>query len=461
MPDGGTTDQWIRALRSLGRHPFLRAENRCPHPASGAAQILALDRPTREGLCVAARDKRVIAAALLAAATGGFSLLIPYATSPQVLTAACAEAGVGTVLTDDEDTELPRGLEALVLSWDEVAEGPTNGPLTFAPEHPFVWLYTGGTTAAPRIWAKTPRNLFGEAAFLAGHFGIGPSDHVLTTVPVQHIYGLLFSVAIPLVSGATTSNRTPFLPQVIRDTVMDEEATILVSSPIHYRAKSIVAPETECLRLAFSSGSPLAPTDAARFEQTTGLGITEVYGSTETGGLATRDWRRGEAEWRSLETTEWRLDLDRLLVRSPFLSPNLPLDAEGWFRTGDRAEALARGSFRLLGRADGVVKVGGRRVVLDKIREVILRVDGVRDAVVLGIPTDAQRSVAVAALYEGNADGPQVRRAVAELLEPYEQPRILRRTSSIPRRYMGKMDREQILALLYGGAEDDVEVSHE
>jgi len=408
-----------------------------------------------------ARDKRVVAAALLAAAMGGPGLLIPHSTSPQVLAAACMEAGVERVLADIDTAELPHGLEPLVLAWDAFPEGPTAVLQPPAPDRPFLWLYTGGSSGAPKTWAKTPRNLFGEAAFLMRHFGVGPGDHVVATVPVQHIYGLLFSVALPLVSGATTSNETPFFPQGIRDTIMNEGATILVSSPVHYKAASVAAPEPGRLRLAFSSGSPLAPAHAAPFERATGLGITEVYGSTETGGVATRNRQRGEMAWRPMETTEWRLDRDRLLVRSPFLSPNLPLDAEGWFRTGDRAETADRGCFQLLGRADGVVKVGGRRVVLDKIRETLLRVDGVRDVVVLGVPTDAQRGVTVAALFEGDVVAPQVRRAAAALLEPHEQPRVLRRTRRIPRLSMGKVDRERTLALLLGGAPDNGETDHE
>ena len=71
-----------------------------------------------------------------------------------------------------------------------------------APEAELLRIYTGGSTGAPQLWVKTARNMFGEGFALARHFAVTPNDCLVATVPPYHIYGLLFSVILPLVAGA-------------------------------------------------------------------------------------------------------------------------------------------------------------------------------------------------------------------------------------------------------------------
>ena len=52
-------------------------------------------------------------------------------------------------------------------------------------------------------------------------------------------------------------------------------------------------------------------------------------------------------------------------VRSPYISPDLTVDADGFFTAGDRVEAKEENRFALKGRADMVTKVGGKRVDLE------------------------------------------------------------------------------------------------
>jgi acyl-coenzyme A synthetase/AMP-(fatty) acid ligase len=103
-----------------------------------------------------------------------------------------------------------------------------------------------------------------------------------------------------------------------------------------------------------------------------------------------------------------------------------------------------------LGREDGVVKVGGKRVDTEEIRERMRSFGGVRDAVVAVLPAKAGRRTALGALVEGNVDPAELRRHLADRLEPHALPRLFRVVEKIPVTAAGKVDRERVLALLVG-----------
>jgi acyl-coenzyme A synthetase/AMP-(fatty) acid ligase len=292
------------------------------------------------------------------------------------------------------------------------------------------------------VWAKSRDNLFGEARLLAQRFGIGPSDTILAAVPPYHIYGMLFSVLLPLVSGARVIAETPFLPREIEGLAEQHGASVLVAAPAHYRALAAGGVGIPGLRMAFSSGGFLDEGDGLRFGELSHTRVVEVYGSTETGGIASRCRQDGEADWEPFPVIEWGVDGERLCVRSPFLSPGLELRKDGMFITGDRVERVPGGRFRLLGRADGVVKVGGKRVDLEDVRRRLLALHGVRDALVLGLPLPGGRETEVVALVVGDGDEPAWRHAASGVLEPAQRPRRFVKVESLPLTAAGKPDME-------------------
>ena len=104
------------------------------------------------------------------------------------------------------------------------------------------------------------------------------------------------------------------------------------------------------LRLAFSSAGMLDAADNAAFSRHNKTGVVEVYGSTETGGIATRNMAQGEEFFTPFPTIDWKICEHRLAVRSPYISPELPVDKKGFFTTNDRIEAVGTKSFALKGR---------------------------------------------------------------------------------------------------------------
>jgi acyl-coenzyme A synthetase/AMP-(fatty) acid ligase len=398
-------------------------------------------------ICLATEDRTIIAASLLASLAGGSVLLLPYAFSLQAFERMRKATGCTTVLADTPiSTNLPAGIEII-----EVRRGQTGPNLHLFPassEQELLRLYTGGSTGAPQIWSKTGSNIFGEAFFLAQHFGVTSQDAIVATISPYHIYGLLYSVVLPLVSGAAILPHTPAFPDEIIRTVREDKATILVSVPVHYRALRGRGALGPSLRLAFSSAGMLDIEDNAEFCRHNEAGIVEVYGSTETGGIALRNRCRGEAGFTPYPTIEWTMADQRLHIRSPYLSPGLPRDAADFFVTGDRVESCHPAGFQLRGRTDSITKVAGKRVDLEEIQALIKEQPGVSDCLVLALADAGGREHRVVALVEGQAvDIKSMRAILADRFEPYALPRAIQTIDHLPVKANGKFDRAAIVRL--------------
>ncbi|HOU93957.1 MAG TPA: hypothetical protein PLU22_23060, partial [Polyangiaceae bacterium] len=181
----------------------------------------------------------------------------------------------------------------------------------------------------------------------------------------------------------------------------------------------------------------------------------EIYGSTETGGVAIRSQAADRLAWRPLDGVAFAVREGRLWVRSPFVSAELR-DAAGGFLTADRAALGATPDvFELLGRLDGVVKVGGVRVELGDVRAALLALPGIVDAYVTAREVAGARSQEIVALFAGSAEPVDVRRALASRLPAVAVPRVVLKTAWIPSSSTGKVERGAVLELLQraGGGE--------
>jgi acyl-coenzyme A synthetase/AMP-(fatty) acid ligase len=450
--------------------------------AAGFRALLASPEYQGAAICVAVDDRAALAALLLAAlhpakqdetktpakerATLGSpcpaatrqssppqppTLLLPFALSAKSLAGMRQLTGFSAAISD-VDRDFPPGI-AIIRPPAGAADAPVSSD-RIAPQGELLKIFTGGSTGAPQLWSKTGANLFGEGLALARHFAVTEKDCIVATAPPFHIYGLLFSVILPLVSGASVVMATPSFPGEIADVIAAHRPTLLAAIPPHYRALRGKKVATPSLRLAFSSAGMLDAEDNESFTSLNEVDIVEVYGSTETGGIATRNRRRGETAFTAFPAVSWLVKGDRLCVRSPFLSPELPVTDEGYFTTGDRVESSGANQFILKGRVDGITKVGGKRVDLEEVRAIIKKAPKVSDCVVLALPDPGGREHRIAALVQGaGVDMALLRQTLADSLEFYALPRTLKTTDRIPLQDNGKYDRGAIIGLLETGTE--------
>jgi hypothetical protein len=129
-------------------------------------------------------------------------------------------------------------------------------------------------------------------------------------------------------------------------------------------------------------------------------------------------------------------------------------DLERPFETADLVELNADGSFEHLGRSDGVVKIGGRRVSVQAVEDEIRRHPGIQDACVIATPVEGARGHQLLAAFAPADIGPdEIKNALLEKFEPTCLPRRMLAVEALPREKNGKAPRDRILRL-FGLKED-------
>ena len=408
--------------------------------AAGLKKTLAR-HGTEKTLCLCTTNKAVTAACVLASLAGSCQLILPYSFSAHALVEMYDAVGFDFVIADQPE-EMPVGVK--VITPVTAAIENIKSELIRDPDKPFLRLFTGGSTGKPKVWSKTPRNLLAEAFYLQKKFALSDKDLFVATIPPYHIYGLLFSVLVPFVAHAQVLPDIYIFPQEIISTINKHKASVLVSVPIHYRALKVDNLSAPSLKIAFSSSGVLNRSDGLHFLKKTGVGITEIYGSTETGGIATRCISEYTDSWKAFDVVSWKLMGSRLSVKSDFASSEMERDVNGFCMTGDDACEDKNSRFVLLGRADGIVKVAGKRVDLLDVQNKIKTLPTVSDVVVVAIPTDKGRESVIAAVIACDLTETHVKKLLMDMLEPYAVPRRIKIVSSIARTATGKIDRRRI-----------------
>lgn len=323
-----------------------------------------------------------------------------------------------------------------------------------APDFPALVVFTSGSTGAPAPISKQLSQLTSEVAALEAQFGarLGTAA-IVATVSHQHIYGLLFRVLWPLAEGRPIHAARHEFPETLAP-ALAREACVLLASPAHLKRlpghldwRGAAAQ----LRAVFSSGGMLEEDAARHAAALLGQAPVEVYGSSETGGVA---WRQRAARdtWQPLPGVQWRADGEGLLeVCSSFAGP-------GWQRLADRVEACTDG-FVLRGRADRIVKIEEKRISLDAIEAALCAGGWVREARVLAVPGPGRQVLAafVVPTEQGRAvlDGEgraalnsRLRAGLAASLEAVALPRRWRYLDRLPVNPQGKTTQALLLALL-------------
>jgi acyl-coenzyme A synthetase/AMP-(fatty) acid ligase len=413
--------------------------------AAGIKRLNQSSDNSRNLICLCTDNKALIAAAIIASLAGGPLLILPYAFSKQAIDEVCTSLSPAALLTDRLG-DFPNGYS--IITPEMLSSASMSLENSINPNDPFLILFTGGSTGKPQAWPKTPRNLLTEAQYQSERYGINGDDIFLSTAPPQHIYGLLFSILMPLICSSRVLEGTYSFPREILRAAQEHNATILVGIPPCYRVMKTDDLQRHNLRMAFSSAGALREEDAKYFFDKTGLGITEIYGSTETGGVATRTHPINDESWTSIDPVEWKISDGQLLVRSPFLSPTLPSSADGFFVTSDHVEYAGDDKFILCGRVDDIIKIGGKRVDLNAVQAKLKQIRGVKDAVVVSYLTRNGRQNEMVALVVSDLDMSQLRHQMAATSEAYAIPRRIIAVKDIPVTSTGKYNRKEIDLIL-------------
>jgi acyl-CoA synthetase (AMP-forming)/AMP-acid ligase II len=395
-------------------------------------------------------DTYAFVCALYGAWHAGKSVALPGDTQADTLArllpdmAACAGDLPGAVGPIANDATRPSSLAPLDLLSTRVV------------------VHTSGSSGEPLAIDKSLAQLDAEVRTLERAFGPllasrgvaqGPV-RVHATVSHQHIYGLLFHALWPLAAGRSLVAERLRYPEDIAARLADAPG-VLVTSPAHLKR----LPESlswqaarDRLVAVFSSGGPLPPEASEAALSLLGQSPIEVFGSSETGGIAWRQRALHADHWTALPGVRWRVDADGLLAVQ---SAHLPDD--DWYVTADRAEADADGGFLLRGRADRIVKIEEKRVSLTAMEHALLCSGLLVEARVVelpegsssrlglvAVPNDAGRAV----LAEGKrALNDRLRAVLLQSVERVALPRRFRFVDRLPANAQGKTPLAALQAL--------------
>ena len=310
--------------------------------------------------------------------------------------------------------------------------------------HP-IQLFTSGSSGTPKCIEKTVGLMDREAEVTTRLFrSVTEGTVIQSTVDPRHLYGLTFNVWFAMSAGrpmATT--RRVYQEQLL--TLPTPVALITTPTFMRMLETSLAAPT---LPFVLSAGGSLSAEAKATLKAWSPSTIYEIYGSTETGVVASR------AHKDSDETPDWTLIDEGVLNETTegwVLSS--PLLTKGVLTLDDRLTMTGERTFRLLGRRDRVVKIGEVRLSLTEVERVIKEKMGL--VVRAFAIRKSHRLVVGCVINEINSTNwhgqcPK-RSTVMQMLEgsldPLAMPRVWRSVKDWPVNCQGKVESEVLLEL--------------
>lgn len=122
-------------------------------------------------------------------------------------------------------------------------------------------------------------------------------------------------------------------------------------------------------------------------------------------------------------------------------------DEDGWYTTGDMGICSSASGIQIVGRADEVIISGGENIQPRQVERLMQGCRGVNELCVLGVD-DSEWGERVCVAYAGDSSEQQVEQWCRENIEGSLRPRLFVRLVQLPRLSNGKIDRNQLLAMV-------------
>lgn len=313
-------------------------------------------------------------------------------------------------------------------------------------------VFTSGSTGAPiphsKSWGPLVQNVQAQAERLGlmngGHYSI------VGTIPPQHMYGFESTVLLPLQSGHALSSAQPFYPADICSALETVPSPrILVSTPLHLRLLLEAELKLPELALVLSATAPLSTPLAHKVEANCKVPLLEIYGSTETGQIATRRTTQA-VEWQLLPDVRLMQHGERIWAEGGHVETPVPLN--------DIIETVGHEHFLLHGRTQDLVNIAGKRSSLDNLNHHLNSVDGVIDGAFF-MPDEVSHDHVTRLSACVVAPGLTASTLLAALrlrIDPVFLPRPLLFVESLPRNSTGKLPRDALQKLIAGQIGQDI-----
>lgn len=230
---------------------------------------------------------------------------------------------------------------------------------------PVLRFATSGSTAAPEIIEHPLPRLVEELGAVATR--LPPVRRIISIVSPHHIFGFLYTILLPKLLSLPSLDLRSHGPGTIVKAL--HKGDLLVATPFHWQALQQAGEPFAKGCHGLSSTAPMPPDLHRKLSKNGVETLTEVYGSTQTSGIGTR-----------------------MSPHQSFtLLPHLNRGADGLYRITDPNTCLdvqdnltwhSPTQFHVNHRLDGAIQIGGNTVQPMAIRDWLIALDAVSDAVV-------------------------------------------------------------------------------
>ncbi len=366
------------------------------------------------------------------------------------------------------------------LTMEQLTDGATAvEPACYVEDRdPVTYLYTSGTTAAPKGVVSSHLAVFIESLSVPLQVHLGPADRSLVMMPLFHTAQLNGFATGLVYLGATLVLQRGFDPAAVLATVEAERITQIFGLPIMYRAlmdhPDMGRRDLSSLRLALYAMAPMPETDLRRalelfrcdfalgFGQTEMNPVTTVFlpehqlshpGSVGTpvpsvqvavmgdDGALLPTGRSGEIVYRGPHAMEGYL-------RDPAATA-AAFDG-GWFHSGDVGRFDADGLLWFEDRKKDLIKSGGENVASIEVEKALYEAEpGIQEVAVVGLPHErwSEAVTAVVVAKPGvTLTEEDVMRAAASRLPGFKRPKRVLMVDTMPHTATGKIQKQALRA---------------
>jgi len=371
------------------------------------------------------------------------------------------------------------------LAFEELVAGecPELEPAPTTKDDVAFWLYTSGTTGAPKAAVHLQHDMVVCCeTYARSVLAIQPGDRCYSAARLCFAYGLGNALYFPFhVGAAAVLDRERPTPARIGEIVARERPTLFFAVPATYGAlvRAAEAGAASCdfasVRCCVSAGEPLPKPLYDRWKERFGVELLDGLGSTElchivisnrpgcvrpgsSGTLVPGyDAKIVDDEGHEVPPSE----VGHLIVKADSACAGYwnqhALTAETfvgkWVRTGDRCFRDADGAFWYVGRSDDMFKVSGIWVSPIEVESALLEHPAVAEAAVVAAPDDDHlaKPLAFVVLAPGHSPTPPLEAELKDLASARvgrrKAPRWVVFVPELPKAATGKIQRFRLREL--------------